>query len=510
MDTNKIILCIENVADIYFQKTTFEDLYAIIEDELEAINDFISFQKKVLDCQFLVLIGDTRGRQNESIEEIFLDINFKSQLLDAADIFKGYCFKNYTARYHEELKKHWTVIRKNIKQFERIGYSDVETCEYLYHYLLSCPPTYKITADLSFNGKHCLDGKSHTYTKALLVDMGEYGTHVLEFFDNLFKDTYYFKDICGNAEQFRTDITNHRRIKEMFKAIISNRSAQYYKLPLFMILHYLRKYDKLRLAFSYRQLKKFVTNYYVYSFLFNNSKSKKNKSAIDHTIFDKLAQISTVSPDTVISGIMDSVKGLRCNYLEEYDQFTSFGAEKTYAFYSLIDCYSAANNFLFLLYAFPEYNIEHLIMHDNKLLNVTWIEENNTFTFSLKELLGKASEKTYYANIYKKLSANYIILPTELNSSLEHDDIVQKTYKIKTYYAVPGRNLPKHINIFLTHIDGLKEFSGLSALKGQRKSPDEIKLAYKIFAEAYFSEESQSTLYKNLKQSFKDTFKNLA
>ena len=76
-DANKITLCITDTADIYYQKNTFENLYSVIENELESINDLISFQKKVMDCQFLVLIGNTRGRQNESIEEIFLDINFK-------------------------------------------------------------------------------------------------------------------------------------------------------------------------------------------------------------------------------------------------------------------------------------------------------------------------------------------------------------------------------------------------------------------------------------------------
>lgn len=124
---------------IYYQKNTFENLYRTIIEELSQIDDLMSFQKKVLDCQVLVLIGDTHRRQNESIEEIFLDINFKSQLLDVADIFKGYCFKNYPATYHNELKEQWTTVRKFMKEFEKIGYVDTDTCTYLYHYLLSRP-----------------------------------------------------------------------------------------------------------------------------------------------------------------------------------------------------------------------------------------------------------------------------------------------------------------------------------------------------------------------------------
>lgn len=388
-DANKITLCITDTADIYYQKNTFENLYSVIENELESINDLISFQKKVMDCQFLVLIGNTRGRQNESIEEIFLDINFKSQLLDVADIFKGYCFKNYTARYHRELKEYWTEIRKNMWQFEQIGYRNIDTCEYLYHYLLSCPDTYKIPANLSINGKHYLEGKSHSQTKALLVDMAEYGKHTIEFLENLSNNSYYFTDICGNAASHRTNIVSHQRIKQMLRAIILNPSAQYYKLPLFMVVHYLRKYGELKSAFSYEYLKKFVTNYYVYSFLFMAGKSKKNRSAIDHSIFDLLSKFSTESQSAndTIAGVLKAAKDLRCTYLEEYEHFALFVEEKAYALYSLMDHYSAADNFLNLLYSYPEYNVEHLIIHGNNRSNVTWIEEDNTFTFSLKELL---------------------------------------------------------------------------------------------------------------------------
>ncbi|MDP3444132.1 MAG: DUF262 domain-containing protein, partial [Ignavibacteria bacterium] len=141
---NEISLSIEDNADIYYQNDTFNKLYRTIVKELGNFGDIMSFQKKVFDCQFLVLIGETRGRQNDSIEDVFLDINFKSQLLDVADIFKGYCFKNYAPTFHEELKAHWTEVRKYTKKFEQLGYEDKDTCEYLYHYLLARPETYRI------------------------------------------------------------------------------------------------------------------------------------------------------------------------------------------------------------------------------------------------------------------------------------------------------------------------------------------------------------------------------
>lgn len=115
--------------------------------------------------------------------------------MDVADIFKGYCFKNYSSVYHEELKEHWTEVRKYTKEFERLGYSesDKETCQYIYHYLLSKPETYRIPANLSIAGKHYLEDKQHTQTKQLLVDMASYGKHIITLIDNLEKTTIYLK-----------------------------------------------------------------------------------------------------------------------------------------------------------------------------------------------------------------------------------------------------------------------------------------------------------------------------
>lgn len=507
LQANEIVLSIAEDVDIYYQKNTFENLYRIILGDLEQIDDLMSFQKKVLDCQVLVLIGDTHRRQNESIEEIFLDINFKSQLLDVADIFKGYCFKNYTATYHEELKEQWATIRKYMKKFEKIGYVDTETCAYLYHYLLSRPETYRIPSNLSYNGKHYLEGKGHTRTKALLVDMENYGKHITDFIENLSKDTYFFEDICSDAARYCTDTVNHQRMKQMLKTIILNTNVQYYKLPLFMVLHYLLEHEELKMAFSYESLKKFITNYYTYSFLFANDKRNKNKTAIDQTIFNHLYQIdSTSEAENVIRGVLAATKELRRAYLSEYKQFSTFSDEKAFALYSLIDNYSPADNYLNLLYSMPAFNKEHLIAHGNTSLNVTWIESGNEFTFSLNELLGKPNGKTYRAKQYRALSANYIILPVGLNESLGHKDIVQKVIDIKEYYLHEGTSLPKHIEVFVSHIESLGEYTTLVALKGQGKTQNDIKNAYKQFVNVYFSEESQRILYEGLERALKDAF----
>ncbi len=517
LQDNEIKLTIDDSKDIYYQKEIFKDLYGSIIRELDMIDDLDQFQKKVMDCQLLILFGDTRGRQNDSIEEVFLDINFKSQLLDVADIFKGYCFKNYQTSYHDELKEQWTNIRKCMKGFEPIGYVNTtphtDGCPYLYLYLLSRPETYDIPVNLSYNGKHHLEGKSHTETKKLLIDMAEYGGHILGFIKNLSNEEYFFDDICSDAAAHKSDFSDLQRLKAMYKDIMGNTKVQYYKLPLFMVLHYLLKRKDLRDAFPYKTMKKFLTNYYVYSVLFINKKGNKSKTNIDRTIFTKLYQIdqtgSSIKAEDVVAGLLKAVKELRREYVDQYTHPERFNDKMAEAVYSLMDHYSASDNYLKLLYRAPEYTKEHLIAHDNRAQSVTWVEADNQFSFKLKELMGTTNGTTYRTYEYRKLSANYIILPKGLNESLGHDDIVQKVYAIKKHYADTRQNLPIHVHVFLSYIETMNEFKNLSALKGQKKSQDEIKSAYRQFVTAYFDEKSKRELNDKLGLAFKGAFVNL-
>lgn len=169
---------------------------------------------------------------------------------------------------------------------------------------------------------------------------------------------------------------------------------------------------------------------------------------------------------------------------------------------------SARNNYIGNIYCFPEYNVEHLIAHNNSNLTIIWNELNNKFSFSLKELLGSPDGKTYKATKYRKTTANYLIIPSGLNTDLEKNDIVKKIEIIREHYNRHHIDIPKHVEIILSHIEQQPEYNSLKALKGTQKTEEEIKEAYKNFVNAYFSDEQQHILYESLQSALRSAFEN--
>lgn len=230
LSKNKFKLQIVENDDIYYQKSTFDEILKQIGEYIDNLDNLEPFQKKLLDCTLLVLIGKSDGAGQDSIEEIFLDINFKAQLLDVEDIFKGYCFKKYSSSPQDELKALWIGIRKNINGFEVFGYnpSSVKTCEYIYHYLLSILSPKTIQESLIVAGppkQHYLEDKTKTEIRNFLIEMNDYGNHVLDVFWNVSRAEYNFLDICADGKDYRTDIDTHQALKKMLKRIMAFRGA---------------------------------------------------------------------------------------------------------------------------------------------------------------------------------------------------------------------------------------------------------------------------------------------
>lgn len=104
--------------------------------------------------------------------------------------------------------------------------------------------------------------------------------------------------------------------------------------------------------------------------------------------------------------------------------------------------------------------------------------------------------------------ANYLIIPSGLNTDLGKKDIVKKMEIIREYYNRHHIDIPKHVETILSHIEQQSEYNSLKALKGTRGTEEEIKEVYKNFVNAYFSDEQQHILYERLQSALRSAFEN--
>lgn len=504
LNKNKITINIDENYDIYYQKESFLLAYQTIINKLSEIKTFeelISFQNKILSCRVSVLIGE-KEFATDSIEDLFLDINFKSQLLDVENIFKGYCFKKYFPKAHDELKEQWIKIKKIMKRFEEIGYNDNKS-SYFYLYLLSLDKENKITKELTIDGKHFLDDKRPTEVRNIILDMISYGGDIINFNKSLSSDDYLFEDICSDSAKYSNNTEINKGIKKILKSIVLYKSAQYYKLPLFMLIHALKQNNILKNALSYDNFKKIVSNYCVYSFLFLSKRKDKSKELINREIFEALDDLKAniIDVNTCIDKIVKATKNLRKTGLNDYEIFEKFEELKAYPFYSILDFYDLSKNYLNMLYTKGDYTKEHLLIHNNRKSKITWEDEKLNIKV---ELVG--SELLDENNKYKTVTSNYIIVPKNLNENiLGQMDIVSKIKKIKEYYE-QEENLPNHIEIFINFIESMPEYQELKDMKGVEIDKEVIKAKYKNFLNAYFSIENQKNLYGILEEAFKEVF----
>lgn len=510
LNQNKILIDIKEYNDIYYQKDKFDEAYKCIAEELNSIQssiEFINFLRKLLACKLSILVGEKED-ENDSIEDLFLDINFKSQLLDVENIFKGYCFKNYFASSHDELKEQWIEIKRIMKEFEEIGYNNT-TSGYFYLYLLSLDKESKITQELTIDGKHFLDNKSPTETRKIISDMIDYGNDILAFIRNLKRSDYLFEDICDEFKKYKSNNSVNNVIKKQFLDIILYKGAQYYKLPLFMFIHHLKMKEDLRKKITYSDIRRIVSNYYVYAFLFLSKRKDKSKDIIDRNIFKSLEDFDNrvIEERQCINDIVFSVKKLRKIGLDDYIIFKNYDDRKAYAFYSILDNYLLNSNYLDFLYTKEDYTKEHLIIHNNKNAKIIWSLSPKTIRISVKELLDNVENNGNNINSYKKMTSNYILLPKALNETLGHKNIVDKITVVKEYYLNRNKQLPRHIQIFFNFIENMPEYKELEKIKQENVALDIIKNKYKKFLNAYFNNENQEILYVNLENAFKNTFK---
>lgn len=490
MSKNLIELDVSEGTDVYFQKDIFEKTYGMVNEELNQISNIKGFINKLLECKLCLLICKDLG-ETESVERIFLDMNFKLQKLDVEDIFKGYCFQNYRFGFHDELKELWIELKKYSCMFIEWGYKDFS--EFLYLYFLSGKEKNLITQNLTMigSGFHYLEGKNGNQTEKLLKEMKCYAKNLHTFGNNLKLTDYKFEDICKDSGRYNTD--DYKVLKKMCRDIIEIKSVQYHKLPFLMMINNLYKNEQLRETLDYDTFKRIITNYFIYSFLFINSKERKKKESIDETVINVLD-----SGKLTITELRWTIIELRKKKLVSFAFPAIFVVNKFYIIYSIMDNYEASENFINKLYSLEHgYNQEHLIVYENRKLEVEWWDAGKCAgKFSLNEIEGIRELKKY--------SSNYLIIDKELNRSLGIRDIVEKVDCIENFFT----DVPKHVNLILSFIKGLNSFNELKKIKGQTIELEQIKIKYIQFINEYFSEENQERFIKLMGNEFIRSFQN--
>lgn len=496
IDGRKMDLSIQHDTDIYFQQKTFERAYQKIFSYLKHVFEkggfeaLRVFRRKLYDCEFLVLIQNEH-QNTRPVEQIFLDINEKAQLLTTADIFKGHCFENYDEEFDEELKALWVQLKKCSVAFNSL-FSFKDFDQYIYLFLL-IDVDRTLPENLSPNGKHYLEGKSMDETEQILKKMIGYGNAVIAFKDSLSNNQYYFEDLCPNSREYR-NTADHQALKEMSLSILEGKPAQYQKLPFMYFIYELSESRTLQEKITYEQLRKIISNYYIYATLFRISPNEKSKKNIDYTLKDALKEKDP------ISAVTDAVQKLRANKVQGFEPKEKFNATYYFHIYSIIDNYIANKNFISRLYSRKNnYNIEHFIIPDGRRRIINWLDGER------KEVLTLPSD---FVGRMKPRTINYIVTEEDLNEYLDVFDVVTKISRIKEWYRRKRECIPTHIDCFIKYIESLPQYIKIAKLKGTQYTKEQIEEVYMDFLKNYFSDATEHILLLKIKEMLVDTFRN--
>lgn len=491
-ETGHIELKISEDADVYSQKADFERAYQTIESALISLTfpeQVREFKDKLLNSELLVLIKDEHP--NTPIEQIFLDINEKAQLLGVEDIFKGHCFEIFSPELYEELRLTWIKLKKCAVGFRELGIKSLS--DYIYLFLLEHDRR-DLPKKLNHNGRHYLEGKTMDETNTLLQEMIAFGQSVLAFKSNLQNTQYRFTDICPDSNEYRmTD--DHIPLKAMCLAILCSPKALYQKLPFMYFVYRMATDSTLRQEIHHEDLRRVVTNLYVYTSLFIFREVKKSKEMIDHTI-----RKASRDTENRIANIVSAAKILRGAAVEEYRPSPNAKFDELATVYSITDNYKADRNWISLIYSREtNYNLEHFVIPDQRAAKIKWVDDPRSFTIQINGGFAKTN---------KTKTCNLLVMDYHLNEDLKNYDIVTKIQMVQEWYANREKPIPKHIEVFISFIEAMAEYRTLKTHKTDGATEDTIITDYQAFLNVYFAEEAEAELLSRLREQFKDAFRN--
>ena len=494
--SDEIKLDISEDNDVYFQKGDFERVLSEIDDfvcTITEVQDRKDFFAKLVDSKLLVFINDSDD-DVKSIEQMFLDINEKTQKLDNENIFKGHCFEIFKEDGYEELKEMWIHLKKVAMKFSQIfGYKDMG--QYLYLYLLKDE---SIPENMAPKGKHYLEGKSEDDTDKLLNAMISYGESLIAFDENIHNDTYCFADFSNDCVVHRNDNNDIWVMRKMSQNILESTGAWNQKFP---FMHFVANKEKYSGTITHAELKKIICNIYIYSNLFVMRSGKKSKENIDRTVIEEV-QKETVS----VANIIEAVKVLRKNEVDEYTISDTDNFNIISFIYSIIDFYDSGSNFVCNIYTDDKnYNLEHLVVPKRTSAIVDWVygwKENRKG--KLVPEIHKIHLDVEKAKRYRKRITDYLVIDKDLNGSFECFDIVEKVEAIKKWHEARELELPRHIQTYFNYLTNLVSYKELEGLKrNNEQDVSKIEPAYLQFVEEYFE---GIELSQNVMGAFKNSF----
>jgi hypothetical protein len=261
------------------------------------------------------------------------------------------------------------------------------------------------------------------------------------------------------------------------------------------LINKLYKDEQLRTELTHPQFRRIITNLYIYSVLFVLNNEKKSKDVIDHTIRDATSQA-----EERVSLIIAAAKALRESQVEGYSPNSQAKFEELAIIYSITDNYVSNNNWIPALYSRDEnFNLEHLVIPDQRAAKIKWNPDGNSFDIPIDPAFAKTN---------KKKTCNFLVLDHDLNEELNNFDIVTKIKMIRHWHTVRDIPLPKHINTIISHIESLEEYRRLKVYQENSAELATVLPVYHLFLAKYFSEEHEQILLSSLRDNFSQSFRN--
>ncbi|MEG1635757.1 MAG: hypothetical protein RR388_09025, partial [Rikenellaceae bacterium] len=458
---SKIKLEISAENDIYKQADKFNESCKIINQTLlDARRDnpgitLDVYKQQLLDCEILLFAQkNTANFQQGSSEEIYIDINEKSQRLDPEDIFKGHCFAICKRPEQQaEVKRLWCTIKQHHFAMDNI-FKSADMGVFLHYYLLTQEAAKErrqdIKKDLTINGENVVTYHSNTPTKViqLLKDMEYYQSNLIQFTQGLRRIDNNLSEIMYATAQ---ELGNYRdKIVEMnviLRGIISC-NQNLFKLPLFYVINVNCSREQQH-RLTYKQMSAFVYLYYFYSLLFSKLGGSKKRGDLANDLIRKIfknegyliqfaKEISDYS-DGISTTSKINEKETRKHLFNILDRFVAS---------STITPATSDDNLQVRFSLFPNtYNQEHLVINQSHTIN--WQSSDGT-TYDFSNLdFNLCPAWTGQNNQW----INFVWLDETFNREhLKNSDIITKLKKIRGSFSATtppaaGTYAQKHAHI---------------------------------------------------------------